>query len=57
MIQEIKKLIIPLITCEIKRICLGKYTFLMIPAFAIIVPVPLLTTVVKKVHGIIPVTR
>ena len=55
--QEIKKLTKPLKTCEISRISLGKYTFLIIPAFDLIDVVPALTVVKKKVHGINPVIK
>ena len=57
MIQEIKKLTNPLNTCEINKISLGKYTFLIIPAFALIEVVPVLTVVKKNVQGIKPVIK
>ena len=57
MIQEIKKLTNPLKTCEINKISLGKYTFLIIPAFALIEVVPVLTVVKKNVQGIKPVIK
>ena len=57
MIQEIKKLTNPLKTCEINKISLGKYTFFIIPAFALIEVVPALTVVKKKVQGIKPVIK
>ena len=42
---------------ERTNISRGKYTFLMIPALLLIQVVDVLTTVVKKVQGMIPVTR
>ena len=53
---EIKKFTNPLVATEIGKISLGKYTFLMIPAFPNIVKVPCDITVVKKFHGKIPIT-
>ena len=55
--QEIIKFTSPLNTCEINKISLGKYTFFIIPAFALIEVVPALTVVKKKVQGIKPVIR
>ena len=52
-----KKLIIPLVTTEIGKISLGKYTFLIIPAFAKIQDVPWLIAVINHVHGSIPIIK
>ena len=52
--QEIIKFTSPLNTCEINKISLGKYTFLMIPAFALFEVVPVLSVVKKNVQGIKP---
>ena len=49
---EIKKLIIPLVTIDIGNISLGKYTFLIISPFPIIVNADCVIAVVKYVHGI-----
>ena len=41
--HEIKKFTIPLRTCDNGMISLGKYTFLIIPPFALIELVPIFT--------------
>ncbi len=56
-IQEIKKLTRQLVTEDIGRIILGKYTFLIILALNNTEFNPILIELVKKVHGIIPVIK
>ena len=51
-IQEIKKLTSPLVTIEIGKISLGKYTFFKIFPLAITVLAPCVITIVKKFQGI-----
>ena len=53
--HEIKKLTKPLVVIDMGIISLGKYTFFIIPPFIKMVLVPCVITVVKNVHGIIPV--
>ena len=57
MTQEMKKLMIPAETTDKGKISLGKYTFLIIPAFTLIEAMPWFITVVKKVHGMTPVIK
>ena len=47
-IVEIRKFIAPLITLDIGKISLGKYTFFTILSFIITLSVPAVTVVVKK---------
>ena len=51
-IQETKKFIAPLITIEIGKISLGKYTFFNIPPLPTIIDVLCEIVVAKKFHGI-----
>ena len=51
-IVEITKFTAPLVTTEIGRISLGKYTFFIISAFPITVKAAYVIAVVKYVHGI-----
>ena len=53
-IVDIKKFTIALVTIEIGSISLGKYTFLTMLAFAIIVYADCEMDAVKNVHGINP---
>ena len=52
-----KKLMSPEKNAESGRMILGKYTFFMMPEFDLMHVVDWFTTVWKKVHGMIPVTR
>ena len=54
---DITKLTAALVTTEIGKISLGKYTFFTILALAIITPVDCVTIVVKNVQGIKPTHR
>ena len=51
-IVDIKKLTAPLVTTDIGNISLGKYTFLIISPFPIMVKAACDIVVVKYVHGI-----